>query len=152
MRDARPEEAVAIAALIRIAFQSQAKLYEDDTLPPLFETAETVRAAMTAGIVLVAEESGRIVGSVRGDLADGTCRVGRLVVEPDVQGQGVGRVLASAIEQRFAGARRFEIFTGHRSAGPLHLYTSLGYAEFRRENVGERLDLVFLEKTGPGAR
>lgn len=152
IRKARPDEADAIAKLIRDAFKSQALLYEDDTLPPLSETGDSVRAAMAAGMVLVAEENGRLLGSVRGDLAEGTCRVGKLVVEPDAQGRGIGRRLAQAIEEPFANAMRFEIFTGHRSAGPLHLYKSLGYREFRRENVSERLDLVFLEKAGLGAR
>jgi ribosomal protein S18 acetylase RimI-like enzyme len=102
--------------------------------------------------VLVAEDSaGAVIGSVRGEMRGGCCLVGRLVVEPELQGRGIGRALAAALEARFAQAERFEIFTGHRSAPALHLYESLGYTRERTEYVHERLDLVFLSKLGTSA-
>ncbi|HEY4018308.1 MAG TPA: GNAT family N-acetyltransferase [Pseudonocardiaceae bacterium] len=42
-----------------------------------------------------------MVGAVRGELVDDECRVGRLVVAPDLQGRGIGRALLSAVEARF---------------------------------------------------
>ena len=148
IRDATAVDAPAIADLTRRAFAQQAALYADDSLPPLGDTADTVLDAMGRGVVLVAEDaSGAVVGSVRGEMHEGCCLVGRLVVEPEFQGRGIGRALASALEERFTSARRFEIFTGHRSEPALHLYDSLGYARERTEYVHERLTLVFLEKT-----
>lgn len=151
IRDATPADAAAIADLTRRAFAEQAALYGDYTLPPLGDTADTVLAAMERGLVLVAEDpTGTIIGSVRGEMSGGCCLVGRLVVEPELQGRGIGRALAAALEARFGQAECFEIFTGHRSAPALHLYESLGYARERTERVHERLDLVFLAKRRTG--
>ena len=147
VRDATPADADAIVDLTRRAFAQQAVLYEDDSLPPLQDTPETVLGAIERGVVLVAEDDdGTIVGSVRGEMRDGSCLVSRLVVEPSLQGRGLGRTLASALEERFETAGRFEIFTGHRSEPALHLYESLGYVRERTEYVHERLSLVFLGK------
>jgi ribosomal protein S18 acetylase RimI-like enzyme len=149
VRDAVVADAPVIADLTRRAFAQQAAVYEDDSLPPLQDTAETVLTAIERGVVLVAEDSdGEVIGSVRGELREGCCLVGRLVVEPALQGRGLGRALASALESRFANADRFKIFTGHRSEPALHLYESLGYTRIRTEYVHERLTLVFLEKAG----
>ncbi len=147
IRDATPADAATIADLTRRAFAEQAELYDDDTLPPLFDTADTVLGTLERGIVLVAEDAGgALVGSVRGELRGECCLVGRLVVEPRMQGRGIGRALASALEARFEDAGSFEIFTGHRSEPALHLYDSLGYERVRTEPVHERLTLVFLSK------
>jgi ribosomal protein S18 acetylase RimI-like enzyme len=105
-----------------------------------------VLEAMRSGVVLIAEENGLLLGSVRGESRDGACLVGRLVVEPERQNLGIGRMLALAIEAEFPAARRFEIFTGHASERSLHLYESLGYERVREEPVHERLSLVFLTK------
>lgn len=147
IRDAVPADASAIADLTRRAFEGQAALYEDQTLPPLSDTASTVLEAMERGIVLVAEDTaGSVIGSVRGEMHGESCLVGRLVVEPALQGLGTGRALARELEGRFASARRFEIFTGHRSEPALRLYESLGYARGRTEYIHERLSLVFFAK------
>ncbi|MDF1541900.1 MAG: GNAT family N-acetyltransferase [Anaerosomatales bacterium] len=147
IRDAAPVDAPTIADLTRRAFAEQAALYADDTLPPLSDTAETVLDAMGRGTVLVAEDTeGSVIGSVRGETRGESCLVGRLVVEPALQGLGIGRALACALEERFPSADCFRIFTGHRSAPALHLYESLGYVRTRTEYVHERLSLVFLAK------
>lgn len=149
IRTAERAEAGAIADLTHRAFAQQARLYDDHTLPPLAETAESVTAEMARGVVvLVAEDraTGAIVGAVRGEMRAQTCHVGRLVVEPTRQGRGIGRALAVALERRFPRARRFSIFTGHRSEAALHLYESLGYERKREQPVHDRLRLVFLGK------
>jgi hypothetical protein len=46
-------------------------------------------------------------------------------------------------------AGRFELFTGHLSVKNLILYERLGYREFKRQKAGDRLTLVFFEKS-PG--
>ena len=150
IREATPADADRIAQITRSAFASQCALYDDPDLPPMSDTAESVLEAMARGVVLVAEENDEIVGSVRGEQREGSCSVGRLVVDPARQNRGIGRLLAEAIEGCFPAAERFEIFTGHLSEGPLHLYESLGYVRERCEPVHERLSLVFLSK--PGAR
>ncbi|NJL72790.1 MAG: GNAT family N-acetyltransferase, partial [Candidatus Competibacteraceae bacterium] len=86
------------------------------------------------------------IGSVRARAEAGTCHIGRLIVHPDRQNQGIGRQLMAAIEARFPEAQRFELFTGDRSGKNLGLYAKLGYREFKREPLGDRVTLVYLEK------
>ena len=146
VRRATPADAAAVAALVRDAFETEVAAYGTD-LPALRETPAIVNGAIQRGIVLVAEQDGRIVGSVRGELTvDGTCLVGRLVVLPETRRAGIARILAIEIERLFPDARRYELFTGHLSAGPLALYESLGYRRFREERVSPTTVLIYLEK------
>lgn len=148
IRDADDSDAAEILALQRIAYQSEAAIYQDFALPPLLETIEEVRAAFGAGVVLKAESGGRIVGSVRGRSRDGVCLISRLIVHPELRDRGIGTRLMQAIEERFADASRYELFTGHRSERNLHLYAKLGYSRVRTEPVHERLTLIHLAKSG----
>jgi GNAT superfamily N-acetyltransferase len=140
------EDAAEILALQRIAYQSEAKLYQDFDLPPLHETLAEVQAAFSKGVVLKAVRAGKIVGSVRGCLNKGTCLIMRLFVQPELRNRGLGARLMQAIEAGFPQAARFELFTGHKSVSNLHLYTKLGYVQYKSEPVHERLALVYLMK------
>lgn len=141
-----PDDAEAIVLLQRRAYRSEAILYDDDTIPPLRETVGAVREVCTAQLVLKATIDGAIVGAVRAHQEDGTCHVGRLIVDPDVQNRGLGSALLRAIEQHCALGTRLELFTGHRSERNLYLYHKHGYREFRRETINPSLTFVYLEK------
>jgi ribosomal protein S18 acetylase RimI-like enzyme len=65
-------------------------------------------------------------------------------------GQGIGTKLMVRIEAEGKDARRFELFTGHRTAGALHIYQKMGYQEFKRTEMDTHI-LVFLEKWVKGA-
>ena len=101
--------------------------------------------------MLRATREGVLIGSVRAALAGEICAVGRLMVEPRLQGQGIGSALLNAIEAYLPTARTFELFTGSRSHGNLRLYQRRGYVETRREEVSPQLTLVFLRKQTPPA-
>jgi GNAT superfamily N-acetyltransferase len=97
-------------------------------------------------VILKATEAGRLVGSVRAREANGVCQVGRLIVQPELQGFGVGTMLMRHIEAEFPRARIFELFTGSRSEGNLRLYERLGYSRNRDKVLSPTVSLVFLEK------
>ncbi|HOW17551.1 MAG TPA: GNAT family N-acetyltransferase [Phycisphaerae bacterium] len=139
-------DAAAILDLQRLAYQSEAARYDDYAIPPLTETLAELRAQFGSRTFLVAVEEGCIVGSVRGHLQGATCHVERLIVSPAFQRRGIGTELLKRIESEFPTARRFELFTGHRSDGNIRLYERLGYRSFRQERVSEKLTLVFMEK------
>ena len=136
-----------ILDLQRLCYQSEAALYNDYSIPPLRESLAELMEQLRSAIILKGMEEGRIVGSVRAEISDGTCSIGRLIVHPDDQNQGIGKRLMAAIEQAFPTARRYELFTGYRSTKNLSLYHKLGYREFRRKAVSGTLTLVCLQKT-----
>jgi ribosomal protein S18 acetylase RimI-like enzyme len=72
--------------------------------------------------------------------------VGRLIVHPDLQRQGIGSRLLLGIEACFPDVARFELFTGDRSEATIRLYERLGYRVFRREAQTTQVNLVFMEK------
>jgi GNAT superfamily N-acetyltransferase len=139
-------DAAEILALQKVAYLSEAAIYDDYSIPPLHQTLPEMIRDMEAHCYLKAELAGRIAGSVRGRLEGGTCYVGRLIVAPEVQNRGIGTQLLKALEACFPGAERFELFTGEASAKNLYLYRKLGYQAFRSEPLTDRVTLVYLEK------
>jgi ribosomal protein S18 acetylase RimI-like enzyme len=146
IQPAQPQDAADILALQKLAYQSEAAIYGDSSIAPLTQTLEEMGADLAHQTCLKATVDGRIVGSVRANLKEGTCYVGRLIVHPGVQNQGLGTRLMAEIESAFPGAARFELFTGHRSERNLYLYRKLGYRPCKQERVSDALTLIHLEK------
>ncbi|MFI7009638.1 GNAT family N-acetyltransferase [Streptomyces sp. NPDC050145] len=141
-------DAEQILKLQYLCYQSEAQLYGDYSIEPLTQSLDSVRAELTGGTVLVARLGDEVVASVRGTVdADGTARIGKLIVHPRMQRHGLGGRLLTAIESALAGpAKRFQLFSGHRSEHNLRLYRKHGYAQVSTRQVDERLTLVTLAK------
>ena len=139
-------EAREILDLQKLAYLSEAQIYDDYTIPPLRQTLEEMEADFESHVFLVALEGQAVVGSVRACIDGGTCRIGRLMVHPDLQNRGIGTRLMNEIEACFPEAERFELFTGHESRRNIHLYQKLGYRIFRSEKITEKLTLLYMEK------
>lgn len=139
-------DANEILSLQRLAYHSEAEIYDDFTIPPLKQTLEEIKKDFESQVFLKAIIDGKIIGSVRAFAKEGTCYVGRLIVHPDFQNHGIGKELMGQIEEVFKEAARFEIFTGHKSERNLYLYEKLGYQRFKTVTANEKLDIVFLEK------
>lgn len=140
------EDAASILELQKLAYQSEAQLYNDFSIPPLTQTLDELRSDFTRKTLLMAQIEGRIVGSVRGYQTGNTCYLERLIVHPDFQGQGIGTALMKRVESCFDQAQRFELFTGHKSDRNIHLYERLGYRIFKSEKINQSLSFVFMEK------
>ncbi|MFC4007487.1 GNAT family N-acetyltransferase [Nonomuraea purpurea] len=139
-------DAGEILTLQRAAYLSEAQLYGDPYIPPLVESLEQIRKVIETAVVLKTLDGGRIVGAVRGQLSGTTCLVGRLVVVPDKQGQGLGTALLRALHEAVPEATAFDLFTGHLSGPNLTLYRRLGYRETSRERMDDHLTLVHLRR------
>ncbi|RAY16460.1 GNAT family N-acetyltransferase [Actinomadura craniellae] len=148
IEQAGPADAGEILTVQRAAYLTEAQLYGDPFIPPLVESCDQVRQAISgAALVLKATAGQRLVGAVRARLSERTCLIGRLSVVPDRQGQGIGRRLMEAVEERVSGrVDACVLFTGHLSDGNLRLCRRLGYTETHRERVAAHLTLVHMRK------
>lgn len=143
------QDAEAILHLQRLAYQREATLYQDWSIPPLTESLQQLLAEFGQQCFLKAcsAHSPALVGSVRARLLDDTCSIGRLIVHPEFQRKGVGSALMQQVEQTFSQAGRFELFTGHRSKQNLTFYQRLGYVPFREQQLSDHVTLIYLQKT-----
>jgi GNAT superfamily N-acetyltransferase len=140
------DDATEILALQKLAYESEARLYNDWTIPPLTQTLPSLLDEFARSVFLKAMEDDRLVGSVRAREVEGLCLIGRLVVHPECQGRGIGTLLMRHLEAAFPRAQAFELFTGSRSEGNLRLYERLGYRRNREEMLSEGISLTYLEK------
>ena len=163
-------DAPEILALQKIAYQSEAELYGDDSLPALHQTLEDLesdfermpqREATVLGargaqdssatdldriIFVKAVVNGKIIGSIRGYAMDGSAYLSRLNVHPYFRGRGIGRRLLEEIEQVFPHVNRFEIKTGHRSKRNLFQLAKRGFEAFKTESFTPIITWVYLQK------
>ena len=147
IKKARIEDLQEILNLQYLAYQSEAKLFNDYNIPPLKQTFSDMLADYQKGVILKAlEESNKIIGSVRGYLCNGTVHIGKLFVHPEKQGQGIGSKLLMAIEDEFPN-QRYELFTSTRSKKNIELYQKLGYTIFNEKRISKELVFVYLEKS-----
>ena len=140
------ENAAAILQLQKLAYQSEAKLYSDFSIPPLIQTIEELEVDFTRKVFLKTQVESKIIGSVRGYQSGNTCYVERLIVHPNHQGRGIGTALMASVELCFGQVQRFELFTGNKSDRNIHLYERLGYKIFKNAKINENLSFVFMEK------
>ena len=140
------ENAEEILSLQKIAYVSEAKIIDDFTIPPLHQTLEEIQSEFRHQIFLKVELDDVIIGSVRTFLEGKTCYIGKLIVHPKNQNNGIGKKLLQAAEKQFPDAERYELFTGQKSKRNLYIYEKNGYQIFKNIKISEKLSMVFLEK------
>lgn len=137
-----------VLTLQRAAYVPEARRYRDPELPPLVQTLEEVRTELgRADVVgLGVWDGGRLVGSVRLRVDGAVAHLGRLVVAPDRQGEGIGSDLLAACERVLPPeVGEIRLFTGSRSEATIRLYERVGYVRQYQTPAGTH-DLVHLTK------
>ncbi|MED1865745.1 GNAT family N-acetyltransferase [Fictibacillus nanhaiensis] len=139
-------DAAEILALQKMAYVSEAELYDNFNIEPLKQSVADVEESIRLNHVLKYVYNGNIIGSVKAHEAGGTCYIGKLMVHPDFQNRGIGRKLVKEIEQLFAGYR-YELYTGSKSFKNISFYEKLGYKAFKTQKLDfEETIFVFMEK------
>jgi ribosomal protein S18 acetylase RimI-like enzyme len=139
-------DAEEILILQKLAYRSEAEIYNDFNIPPLVQTLESIEKDFENQYFLKTVMNGKIIGSVRAYTKEGTCYIGRLIVHPDFQNRRIGTDLMNEIERIFNTCRRFELFTGDKSERNLYLYQKLGYKIFKKAKITDQTMVVYLEK------
>ncbi len=144
----RPATEVDFPALLQVqqvAFGEYAGLYKVSGWTT--ETLESLKGDAREKHILVAEEEGRIVGSVRFWTVAGVCVIRLLSVSPTYRRQGVGMALIHEIEQTTADAHKFYACTMLRTARNIQFFMKLGYkAETILPDHYDHLDLICFAK------
>ena len=127
VRLVRPGDAGELFTLQRACWVQEQQDNPGVEIPALHETLEDLRGWIARDTVLVARSAGRLVGAVRADLHERTWEIGRLMVAPDLQGRGLGRVLLQRVEAAAPPeATAYALVTGAGSLRNQKLYKQAG--------------------------
>ncbi|WP_183093459.1 tRNA (guanosine(37)-N1)-methyltransferase TrmD [Nocardioides stalactiti] len=125
-----PGDAGELMTLQRACWVQEAVANPGAPIPAFAESLDDVRAWLGEWDTYVVRRAGRLVGAVRGRLEpDGTTwDIGRVMVAPDVQGQGLGRALLEHVQAAApAAATSYTLFTGAGSDRNQRIYKKAGF-------------------------
>ena len=91
-------------------------------------------------------DEGKIVGSVRGRVEDGALYIGRLMVLPECQGKGFGKILFREI-QKVMPHNRVWLFTCGEVQRTVSFYEREGFRTFHTEHFENNHTWISMEKT-----
>ncbi|MBS4751342.1 tRNA (guanosine(37)-N1)-methyltransferase TrmD [Nocardioides sp. zg-ZUI104] len=124
-----PADAAELLVLQRACWVQEALANDSLDIPALHESLDDVRAWLTEWDTWVVRRAGRLVAAVRGRLeGEDTWDIGRIMVAPDLQGSGLGRVLLEHIQQVApASVTSYVLFTGAGSVRNQRMYRKAGF-------------------------
>ncbi len=124
---ARLADVQEILLLQKQAFITEAEWHGNYDIEPLRQTVESLRADFDSHCFLKAVCGGRIVGSVKYRALDDRVWVGKLMVDTNYRGRGLGRKLLAEVERINPETARFQLVTAACSHHNIRLYESVGY-------------------------
>ncbi|TQV75230.1 GNAT family N-acetyltransferase [Aliikangiella marina] len=136
-------DAAEILKLQRAAYQSEAELHNDFDIPPLTQSLSELEQEFARKKVIKIIDNEKLIASGQVHLEGETCYIGRMAVWPELQGQGIGSKLLSALESFFPEAKRIELFTGENSKSNIAMYQRRGYQIFKESLLGKTKVLFF---------
>ncbi len=145
------EDLPDIIDLQKKAFTQVALWMNNFDLPPLHQTIDELRNEYEKSIILkYLSDEGVIVGSVRAHMdEDHICHVGKLIVHPDYQNQGIGYALMCEIEKYVPHCDKYLLFTGEETPNTKYLYEKVGYVVVDKQEMGG-VAMFIMEKKNTG--
>ncbi len=135
----------AILQIQYAAFREEAEAFNDFLIEPLSQTKADLSREFSYRVFLKAIHNGRIVGSVRVHMDGNTVYIGKLIVQPEYQNQGLGRRLLNVAEILFPHTR-CELNVAKRMYKNIHLYMNCGYIPFKELNDESGRIFIYMEK------
>ncbi len=143
IRPAAASDVVAIESIVERAYGVYVERIGGPPGPMHHDYAEKVRDCD----VFVFDEDGSVAGLLVLIPEPNRLLLENLAVDPDRQGEGIGRALLDFAETRAldAGLEEVRLFTHVKMTENQALYRALGYSEYERME-GPGFELVFLSK------
>ena len=146
IRNASLDDGIPILAIQKRAFETEARVCGQWEIAPLLETLDSVLDHIQTATVLAAIKDDRIIGSIRGVLAESACMVRALSIEPELQGHGIGSALLHAIEAAHPQATRFHLLTNRKIKSNVRFYLRHGYTITDTIQHSDKITLVSMGK------
>ena len=128
------------------AFRPVAESLNWPDAPNLTETVEHARDEFPKYTMLkMLSDDGKIIGSVRGRVEDCSLYIGRLMVLPECQGRGYGKILFHEIQKRMSHNRAW-LFTCGEVQRIVSFYEREGFRTFNTERFENDHTWISMEK------
>ncbi|MDR1487535.1 MAG: GNAT family N-acetyltransferase [Deltaproteobacteria bacterium] len=135
-----------ILELQKKAFWEEAEFINDFTIGPLVQTLDDlIREFETFTFLQATDETGRIIGSVRGEKVEDVTFISKLVVDPNCQGKGLGQKLLTAIETELP-SNTYKIHTRDQNIKALNLYLKNNYKIYKEEDLKPHFRFSYMQK------
>ncbi|MFC2149622.1 GNAT family N-acetyltransferase [Candidatus Auribacterota bacterium] len=141
-----PDDVQEILSLQKLAYQTEAELFDDKSVSPLTETIEGMKRDFETYTFFKAMIGGELIGSVRTYVEGDVCYVSRLILNPIYQHHGIGKRLVKYVEGHYKGIKRIELFTFSNRKDITRFYKDLDYKIFKKEKVSDKLENIYFEK------
>ena len=141
------QDVPALLDLQRKAFGPLCEELDWMDAPVLTESLEHAYEEFTRCTTLkVQNQDEQIIGSVNGNVTDGSLYIGRLMVLPEYQQQGIGKQLFREIQSRLPH-RHAWLCTCQQVRPPYEFYLREGFKPYKTEEVKPGLIWAYLEKS-----
>lgn len=133
-----------------IAFTPLLDKYQDFDINPAAETLEYFHSRFDNSDIdhYLIQLKGECIGYVRIRTLDNTTyKLSSLFVLLDYQGKGYAQQAIKQVEKLYPQAKKWVLITIKQEQKLCHLYEKMGYVSIGEENVNDRMDLVFYEKS-----
>ncbi|TAJ89241.1 GNAT family N-acetyltransferase [Reyranella sp.] len=135
LRPAEPQEAAAIAGIVRAAYARWVPAIGREPLPMRVDYDKALKEHRFDVIVEGGQADGRIVGVIETMQRDDHIWIENVAVAPETQGRGIGRRLLDHAESiaRAVGCFEARLLTNAAFEANVALYRRLGYVVDREE-------------------
>lgn len=148
IRTAITEDLEMILQVQKLAFQSEADLYNNCNIDPMVESMYDLKKDFSNPNknIFAAIINNQVIGSVRTYTNNSNCQIQKLSVHPNFRRKGIGRNLVEQAELEQCNVERFTLFTGEKSEINISFYKKLGYSITNTQLYPDGVHMVYMEK------